>query len=470
MSLLAAKPAPRPTATPAPVTTVLDTGPSANRVDIAVLGDGYTSAELTKYRADADTIVAEFFADEPYSEYQPYFNVHLAGVVSQQSGADHPERSPAVYVDTALDATYNCGGAVVRICISNTKVQAVLEATFAPVERDIVLVVVNDAQYGGSGGQYAVASTHALSGFLALHETGHSFGLLADEYSGNSSCSTLAEPIEPNVTKQTNRNLVKWRHWISETTLVPTTSAEHDVPGLYEGGRYCTTDMYRPTYDSLMKTSTATSWGQINREQLVKRIYNFVSPLDAADPSVSSVSVGAGTTKTFRVSPMKPATGTLDVTWHLDGEPIGSPGNEITIDSTSLRVGSVVEARLHDPTPWVRSDPESLLHESRQWTIVEPAPYTAVNDSATVAKGFVQVSIPVLSNDDPGSSSADLQSVTVVAGPSRGTATRVPSASTVTFLYEFTEPKRPAKDSFTYQACNVDGSCDQATVAVTINR
>lgn len=469
MSLLAAKPAPKPTVTAAPVTTVLNNGPAANRVDIAVLGDGYTSAELTKYHADAGAVVADFFAEAPYSEYQPYFNVHLADVVSQQSGADHPERSPAVYVDTALDATYNCGGTVRLICVNNSKVQAVLEATFAPVQRDIVLVVVNDAQYGGSGGQYAVASTHDLSGFLALHETGHSFGLLGDEYGGTESCSTQPEPLAPNLTKQTDRNLVKWRHWISEATPVPTTSAEYDVPGLYEGGKYCMTDMFRPTYDSIMKTTTATSWGQINREQLVKRIYNFVSPLDAAHPSAPSVTVGAETTKTFRVSPMKPATGTLGVTWHLNGNPIGS-GNEITIESSSLPPGTVVEARLRDTTPWVISDPEALLHESRQWTIVEPAPYTAVNDSATVAKRTVKVSIPVLSNDDPGSSSTDLQSVAVVAEPSHGTVTRVPSASTVTFLYEFTGTKRPATDSFTYKACNVAGSCGQATVAVTINR
>lgn len=466
MSLLAAKPAPKPTVTAAPVTTVLDGGSPANRVDIAVLGDGYTSAELAKYHADANAIVASFFAEAPYSEYQPYFNVHLADVVSQQSGADHPERSPAVYVDTAFDAAYNCGGTARLICANDEKVRAVLEATFAPVQRDIVLLVVNDAQYGGSGGWYAIASTHDLAGFLALHETGHSFGLLGDEYGGQASCTTEPEPIAPNLTKQTDRNLIKWRHWISDTTPVPTTSTESDVPGLYEGGKYCQTDMRRPTYDSIMKTTTATSWGQINREQLVKRIYNFVSPLDAADPTAPSVTVSANTTQTFRVTPMKPATGTLDVTWHLDGTAVGT-GNEVTIESSRLPAGTVVEARLRDRTPWVIHDPEALLHESRQWTIVEPAPYTAVNDSATVGKRAVKVSIPVLNNDDSGSSSADLQSVAVVGAPSLGTASPDANGS---ILYDFTGTKRPATDSFTYKACNLDGSCGQATVSVTINR
>ena len=468
MSLVAAKPAPRSTATPAPVTTVLDSGPAANRVDIAILGDGYTSAELGKYRADADTVVAQFFADAPYNEYRPYFNVRLAGVVSQQSGADHSERSPAVYVDTALDAAYNCAGTVRLICVNDEKVRAVLEATFAPAERDIVLVVVNDAQYGGSGGQWAVASTHSLSGILALHETGHSFGLLGDEYSGPGSCSDQPEPLGPNLTKQTDRTLIKWRHWISGTTPVPTTSTEQELPGLYEGGWGCTDDMYRPTYDSVMMSTRVSFWGPINREQLVKRIYNFVSPLDAAEPAGPSVTVGKDTT--FRVAPMKPTDGTLEVTWYLNGISTGATGNAITIASASLPTGTVVEARLQDRTPWVIQDPEALLRETRQWTIVAPVPYTAVNDSATVRKSAVQVSVPVLDNDDPGSSGANLSTVRVVAGPSRGTITRDENASTFAFLYKFTGTKRPASDSFTYQACNLDGSCDQATVAVTINR
>ena len=136
--------------------------------------------------------------------------------------------------------------------------------------------------------------------------------MLADEYTygGPLSCSSEPEPVAPNVTKQTDRNLVKWRHWISDATPVPTTSAEQDAPGLYEGGKYCQTDMYRPTYDSIMKTTTATSWGQINREQLVKRIYNFVSPLDGAEPAGTAVTLGTDPAKTFRVAPMQPATGT----------------------------------------------------------------------------------------------------------------------------------------------------------------
>ena len=159
----------------------------------------------------------------------------------------------------------------------------------------------------------------------------------------------------------------------------------------------------------------------------------------------------------------------MAVTWYLNGTPIGE-GNEITIESSRLSTGSVMEARLRDTTPWVIQDPESLLHESRRWTVVEPAPYVAVNDSATVRKSTVQVSVPVLANDTTGSSGADFGSVAVVTAPARGRVTAVRTASTFSFLYEFTGTKRPATDSFTYKACNLDGSCGQATVTVTINR
>src|ERR1700674_395322 len=88
-----------------PFETIINNGNSQNRVDLAILGDGYTAAELQKYKNDVQTFVQGFFAQDPFHEYQNYFNVHRIDVTSNQSGADHPERS--VLVDTALDATYN---------------------------------------------------------------------------------------------------------------------------------------------------------------------------------------------------------------------------------------------------------------------------------------------------------------------------------------------------------------------------
>src|ERR1700694_4507697 len=117
-----------------PYETIVNNGDSQNRVDLAILGDGYTAAELQKYRNDVQTFVQGFFSQEPFHEYQNYFDVHRIDVTSNQSGADHPERS--VFVDTALDATYNCGGIQRLICVNFTKVNNIVSNTLAPAQRD----------------------------------------------------------------------------------------------------------------------------------------------------------------------------------------------------------------------------------------------------------------------------------------------------------------------------------------------
>ena len=163
-----------------PTTLIQDNGPSSNRLDIVVLGDGYTAAELGAYAADVDTLMQQVIATAPYDEYQPYINVHRIDVTSNESGADHPEIDE--FVDTALGATYFCASIQRLICVDFAAVTAVLNASVALDGRDIVLVLVNDPEYGGSGGAYAVVSTNVSAAEIMLHEIGHSFGFLADEY------------------------------------------------------------------------------------------------------------------------------------------------------------------------------------------------------------------------------------------------------------------------------------------------
>jgi len=178
------------------VVTILDNGSPDNRLDFAILGDGYTSGEMGKYRNDAEQIIQHFFSEEPFMEYQNYINVHLVEVISSESGADHPELSPPVFRDTAFDAHYNCAQIVRLICVNTSSVIDVVSSTLEPSQRDITLVVVNDSEYGGSGGSPIVASTNELSGELVLHELGHGFGLLADEYGGPPPpvCDASVEP------------------------------------------------------------------------------------------------------------------------------------------------------------------------------------------------------------------------------------------------------------------------------------
>jgi IgA Peptidase M64 len=309
-----------------PVTTIRNNGDSANRVDLVVLGDGYSVDEIDKYSSDVENFLQGLFAQEPFSDYQRYFNVHRVDIISNQSGADHPERNPPVFRDTALDATYNCAGIQRLICVNISKVNDVLSRSVPPDQREVILVIVNDTEYGGSGGAIAVASINSAVVELVLHELGHSFGLLADEYTDMPPpCNNNFEPPEPNVTSETSRNVIKWnvgggppRGWIEPSTPVPTNSIAAGIPGLYQGAKYCTVGLYRPTFNSKMR-SRGVPFEQINSEQLVKRFYNWASPIDSSEPDASTVNLAAGQVQTFSVQIPQPLNHSLDVTWKVNG-------------------------------------------------------------------------------------------------------------------------------------------------------
>ena len=357
-----------------PVVTIVQSGDPSNRLDIAVIGDGYTVAQLGQYAIDVDQLFQEVFAEEPFDEYASYINVHRIDVSSNESGADHPERSPPVFVDTALDATYNCSGIRRVICVNLSQVNTILLSSLAADERDVVLVLVNDPESGGSGGLIAVVSVHPAVADLFLHEVGHSVGLLTDEYGGGGpSCIPDFDPLNANATKQTVRSLIKWNHWIDASTPIPTTTVTTGVPGLFEGARYCDTGVYRPTYNSLMR-SIGRRYEQINSEQLVKRIYNWVSPIDAFAPHADSVDLGDGETQTFDVTVLQPLTHDLDVTWLIDDVPV-AVGLQYVADADVLDAGVyTLEVVVADGTPLVRSDPSNALREIKSWTLAVPEP------------------------------------------------------------------------------------------------
>ncbi|HEV7683082.1 MAG TPA: M64 family metallopeptidase [Pyrinomonadaceae bacterium] len=384
-----------------PYEVVLNNGNSQNRVDLVILGDGYTAAEQQKYRNDVQTLIQGFFSVEPFLEYQKYFNVYRVDVLSAQSGADHPERSS--FVDTAFDGGYNCAGIQRLICVNTSKVNDVLVNTLGPTQRDMVVVVVNDPEYGGSGGGIGVVSTNVATIELMLHEEGHSFGRLADEYGGPPppSCNNSFEPFEANVTHETQRSLIKWNSWIDPATPIPTASGNPGVPGLYQGAAYCDAGLYRPTFSSKMRTLGAP-YEQINVEELVKRTYNYVSPIDSRLPSSDSISLLRGQTQSFSASTPALLTHNLTVSWTLDGQ-LQALGLSFSLDSSSLSPGNhTVSLSVSDPTPLVRNDPNHLLSAVATWNVnvvaASPVQFDASNYNK--GEGDVQVNITVTRTGD----------------------------------------------------------------------
>ncbi|MEO7653793.1 MAG: M64 family metallopeptidase, partial [Bryobacteraceae bacterium] len=350
------------------VTTIVNNGAPSNRVDIAIVGDGYTSDELGKFATDAQNLATTFFDQDPWKEYKNFFNVHRVDVASAQSGSDHPESSPQVFKNTAFDSAYNCSGVQRLICVSTSKVNTALSAVLTAAQRDIILVVVNDSVYGGSGGTVAVASTNVSSPEIALHEIGHSFGLLADEYGGPAppACVNSVEPSAVNATIQTVRAQIKWGPWIAAETPLPTLSTTAALPGLYQGAAYCDTGVYRPTNSSKMR-SLGVPFEQINVEQLTKRIYNLVNAIDAVSPTAAAVTVAQGQVAAFSATILLPLTHSLTSTWLVDSLTAGTGS---TFSTSTLTPGNhVVTLKVSDPTLLVRTDTAQLLSDTRSWNV-----------------------------------------------------------------------------------------------------
>lgn len=382
------------------VSVISNNGDPANRVDLVIVGDGYTAEEMPKFASDAAQLYGMLVLEEPFQEYRRYFNVRRVDVVSAESGASHLETDPPVVRNTALEATFGCGGIPRLICVNVRKLASAV-SVLPKVQRDFVVVLVNDSTYGGSGGTAAVVSLNDDESEAVLHELGHSLGLLADEYFGGPPppCDDSSEPPEENATRENTRASIKWTRWIAAGTSVPTTTNTPGVPGLYVGARYCPTTLYRPTYESRMRT-LHRPFEQINTEQLIRRFYSIVSPLDSFQPALNSISVIQGATQVFFVATPKPLSHTLQVRWTVDG--IGQlAGTTYTLDSSALSVGThIVASEVRDTTPMVLNDPSRSLLRAVRWNVTVQLPpaievvppaydFGPVSMASTVQKDFI---------------------------------------------------------------------------------
>src|SRR5262249_14429377 len=217
----------------------------------------------------------------PYDELWCGINIHRVDVVSTDSGADDPATCPdplgptgsGAMPKTFFDSTYcstGPGGVKLSRLLTVDSSRAQAAASGAVPEVHQALVIVNASKYGGSGGVVATCSTDPSAAQIAIHEIGHSFYHLADEYGGNGTGTPAGEPVEPNVTRDTNRATNKWRALIAATTPMPsacgtgctdctppTTPPPPGAVGTYEGGIYADCGTYRALPDCKMRTLSA---------------------------------------------------------------------------------------------------------------------------------------------------------------------------------------------------------------------
>ena len=271
--------------------TLVTNGPTARRINVVVLAEGYTTNQTNLFLTDATNAFNNLLAQPPYQEYKSYFNGFAIFVASVESGSDHPI-SGGTFKNTYFNSSFDSYGNPNFLTIppnnydSNAnngqgKVDALLAALMP--EHDLTVMVVNDYDYGGSGGNTLITSVNVLSPEIIIHESGHAFGSLADEYPD---AFPGFVPVEkPNATAITNRTFVKWTSWILGSTPIPTPqdSSNAAVVGLFQGAEYQTTGWYRPKLDCKMN-HLLVNFCEVCSEQLVKSIYSQVRPIQSFLP------------------------------------------------------------------------------------------------------------------------------------------------------------------------------------------
>jgi hypothetical protein len=205
--------------------TIMENGPAEKKVDLVVLGDGYTKEEMAKFRKDAKRLIAALFSVEPYKSRQADFNVRAVETPSPMSGVSRPH--PGVFKRTPLSVHYSSFDSErYALTYDNRRVRDIASA----VPYEFMIILINERTYGG-GGIYKLYATsavdNAFSDYLIIHEFGHHFAGLADEYytsqvSYEVDSKVTVEPWESNITALLDKDNFKWKDLLKPGTPVPT--------------------------------------------------------------------------------------------------------------------------------------------------------------------------------------------------------------------------------------------------------
>jgi hypothetical protein len=395
---------------------------SANRVDILVLGDGYTAAEQTLFNSDAEGLRVAMFDYAPYKQYANMVNWTTTFNASADSGVDHPPylagcttssccadiaannavtdpkaQNGGTFVNTAFDGKF-CTSQIHRlVTINSSKIYA---AAAAFPGWDQLVVLLNDSVYGGSGGSIAVTTTNVNAKLIVIHEYGHTFHDLADEYTsaypGYPACSDIppsSNTCQVNVTDQTVPSLIKWKSWLTPSNPIPTPSGTAGV-GLFEGARYQTTGMYRPQNACGMR-SLGAQFCSICSQAYVLKLYrggwgtpstgiDLIEPGTEVPLASNSVSYNVGSTVNFRATVLRPTPDTVSMQWYLDGVAVsGETNSNFNFQQlTAIPSTRTLELRVTDNSTLVKAEMAGtdMVH-SRTWTIqVNTPPSLSIND------------------------------------------------------------------------------------------
>jgi hypothetical protein len=321
------------------VDTLSMTGKIDQRINMVFLGDGYREEQLDKFITDVQWMMDALFAKPPYSQYRDYFNCFAIKVPSVVEGAAN---DPDSLINNYFGSTFNYAG-IWRLVVpvrSNLVFQVV---TNNFPEYDQVFMIVNDTRYGGSGGWISTSTVHADGPEICIHELGHSFAGLSDEYWAGE----VYARENVNMTQESDPTKVKWKNWLnfSSTGFFPHSESP---------------SWFRPHQNCEMRYLNR-QFCPVCKEQTVSRILDLTSPiLEFAPASENPVML---TDTDFKVNLLPPTPNTLKIWWELNRNEIA-----VNTDSLNLALSSLAEGDnkltcfIIDTTSFIRDPSHSTAH------------------------------------------------------------------------------------------------------------
>ncbi len=255
---------------------VMISGEPAKKVDIVIIPDGYTNEEMDKFKLDCDRFAEYLFGNTPFKENKDKFNIWGIMAPSEDSGTDIPAKN--IWVNTVVGTTFYTFD-LDRYLMTRANKDLRTIASYAPYDQ--IYIMVNFTKYGGGSiyNFYSVCvSDNRYSDYIFVHEFGHGFASLGDEYSTSDVTyedfySTEVEPLDPNLTTLINFES-KWKDLVEESTPIPTPNTEEykNKVGAFEGGGYMKKGIFRPTENCTMKSISVDNFCPVCKRAIEQMI------------------------------------------------------------------------------------------------------------------------------------------------------------------------------------------------------
>ena len=347
-----------------PIDTIQYIGKEA--INFVLLGDGYTATEQGKFRTAARNLYTALFQKVPMNKYKRWFNLYDIRVISNESGISHPgvlkdgqyvcpegSSLPIKTVDTYFGIHFDAYNIHRLPCPDNTtKIYNLLNALMPDYQ--MVGILCNTSEYGGAGGGFLTCTTHSSASEIFIHEFGHTFASLADEYYAGD--GYLGEYANQTATK--NSNTIKWKHWWGLENV-----GAFPIGGSTKGDSY-----YKPVNGTCEMEYLNKQFCPVCRETIIEELHNRVKVIAEYEPVEKTITMNEEEL-TFTITRYFKGTGNkVNFEWSLDSKVLeGETADKLVLryDAMNLvNTSHTVRVKANEVNSYVKDPKHASRHTS----------------------------------------------------------------------------------------------------------